>query len=312
MNQTSSEKLFSIVTAILAVWLIIKLFWVVIEYAFLPTQGIDMNESNIKGKLYYRYKFATDKQQVVKPKKPAPTKPQVKLPSLDDYKLVGVYIDDQDAIVTLTKANKSFVLTRGDKVDGYTLVDADKESAIFKKDKKKYSIKIAKKLKSTTSNQNPSNTTQPAPAKTNGRINSQQRATPPNSNPSAPSSEGSANTPSLSQGNASSQNNGPIGIPREAINSYMEDPTKLRSDIGLRAVAKDGVIVGYKVRFVRSSSPLGKAGLLRGDIIKSVNGEDVSNPSAAMGALKNIKNADSATIKIIRANQEKELEYEIR
>ena len=312
MNQTSSEKLFSIATIILAVWLVIKLFWVIIEYAFLPTQGVNMNESSVKGKLYYRYKFATDKQQVVQPKKLTPVEPKVKLPSLDDYKLVGVYIDDQDAIVTLTKSSKSFVLTRGDKVDGYTLVDADKESAIFKKDKKKYSIKIEKKSKNRSSSKGTNSSTKPASVGTNKRANPEQKATPPNPNPATSTPGDATSSPVSSSSGSSSQNSGPLGISREAINSYMEDPTKLRSDIGLRAVARDGVIIGYKVRFVRSSSPLGKAGLQRGDIIKSVNGEDVSNPSAAMGALKNIKNADSATIKIIRANQEKELEYEIK
>jgi len=288
MNQTSNEKLFSIITIILAVWLVVKLLWVVVEYTFLPTQGIDMNQSTVKGKLYYRYKFATDKQQVVvQVKKSTPAKPQVKLPSLDDYKLVGVYIDDQDAIVTLTKASKSFVLSRGDKVDGYTFVDADKESAIFKKDKKKYSIKMVKKANKTTVGQSTNAATQPTSANSNSQTNSRRRETHPSPNPAISSPEGSTSSPTASQSNTSSPSSGPIGISREAITSYMEDPTKLRSDIGLRAVARDGAIIGYKVRFVRSSSPLGKAGLQRGDIIQSVNGEDVSNPSAAMGALKN-------------------------
>ena len=122
----------------------------------------------------------------------------------------------------------------------------------------------------------------------------------------------SVESPVSSSNNTSSQNGGPVGISRKEINEYMMDPAKLRSDIGLRVVAKDGAIVGYKIRFIRSSSPLGRTGLQRGDIIKSINGEDVSDSSVAMKALQNIKNADSATITIIRSNQEKELEYEIK
>jgi len=310
MNQISSEKLFSVATLILGIWLVIKLFWVIVEYMVLPLEGVNINTGGAKSNLNYRYKFATNVQQIVKPQPTTPTKIEPKLPSLDDYKLVGIYVDDEDVIVTLNKSGKSFILSKGDNIDGYVLVGGKIDEAYFKKDKKKYSVKMQKK--STLKSSAPVNPP-PKGISPTGKGEVDLKDKPSNEKvPGEVRPDGGGGNPSNSGGASKPVSTGPKSISRASIDNYMENPTKLRSDIGLRAVAKDGSIVGYKVRFVRSSSPLGSIGLKRGDIIKSVNGEDVSNPAAAMGALKNIKNADSATIRIIRENQEKELEYEIK
>lgn len=306
MNQISSEKLFSVATLVLAIWLAIKLFWVVIAYMFLPLEGTNIDTGGAKSNLNYRYKFATNVQQIVKSKEPVPVKKEPKLASLDDYKLIGIYVDDEDVIVTLSKSGKSFILSKGEEIDGYELVGGKIDEAYFRKNKKKYIVKMEKKSGPESSKQD-----SPMTHKVDTK-DIEQKSDKKSSGNSDNVESGDEATTRPAEGSGISNDSGPKVLAREAIDNYMQNPTKLRSDIGLRAVAKDGSIVGYKVRFVRSSSPLGSIGLKRGDIIKSVNGEDVSNPAAAMGALKNIKNADSATIKIIRENQEKELEYEIK
>jgi len=70
-------------------------------------------------------------------------------------------------------------------------------------------------------------------------------------------------------------------------------------------------VTGFQVSFVRRGSHFSKLGLQRGDIIKSVNGQEINSYNAAFGIFKEVQNMANMTLVIIRDNKEMELEYEV-
>jgi general secretion pathway protein C len=82
-------------------------------------------------------------------------------------------------------------------------------------------------------------------------------------------------------------------------------------NIGITDLKEGNKVVGFKISFVKRGSPFAKLGLKRGDIIKSVNGEEINSYNAAFNAYGNIKDVENLTLVIIRGKKEMELEYEI-
>lgn len=70
-------------------------------------------------------------------------------------------------------------------------------------------------------------------------------------------------------------------------------------------------IKGFKVNFVKRGSDFSKLGLKRGDIIKSLNGEELTDYNRAFEFYKNIDTVENLTLTIQRGQEEMELNYEI-
>lgn len=281
MNQDSNTKNLSLLIWFLAVAAIIKIAWVAIAYFYLPEDGISRESGRAKSALHYRYKLASDTalQEIKTPV----SRPVAKVPSIKDIKLVGIYSGGADCVVTLLKKGKSHILAKGDDIDGFMLKGASDREAYFEKDDKRYTLKL---FESKTKN--------------NGGAGSIE--------PVAQSSEASPQEEDM----AISTQGGVRQVPRSLLKSYTTDLSKAMKDIGLRPVRREGQKLGYKVRFIRRSSPISKLGLQRGDIIKAINGEDIVDFNGPMSILRNADTIEGLSITVIRKNEEKELEYEVK
>ena len=82
-------------------------------------------------------------------------------------------------------------------------------------------------------------------------------------------------------------------------------------NIGIGEIKEGKDLRGFKINFVRRDSPFAKLGIRRNDVIKSINGQEITSYNAAFGVYKNIKNVDNLSLVIIRGKEEMELEYEI-
>lgn len=285
MNKEFNAKALSVVIIVLSLLVVVKLFWVVVEYAYLPSQGISADSSTAKKSLYYRYRFASN-TALQKIKKVAP-KIVKKAPSIAYLKLVGIYSSADNSIVTILKGTKSYIIARGEDVDGFVLKSTTDNSASFEKAKKEYVLKLYEK-----------------------KLNAISHITP-----SKPSSIAKQTAKRKSKKNkAPVDPDAPRVVSKKLVKEYSTNMNKIMRDIGLSPIRNgNNGFKGYKVRFVRRGSPFADVvGLKRGDIIKAVNGEDIVDLAGPMNMLKNADSIESLTLTIIRGNEEKELEYEVK
>lgn len=279
MKQLFSPSVIRNLILILATMAIVKIVWVALEVTILPARGIEyIKNSDIKS-LYYRTKFASNrvvkKRTVVQPKS-----------DISSFKLLAIYHSSDVTVVTVSKANKSSVLSKGDNIDGYVLDDAMAKVAIFLRDGKRYRLYLTEKMDDSKFKR-----AVRYPKKVVNRPIQKPKSTEP--------------TGEIVQSDDITV------IDKSLIDHYGKNLNDVWKNIGMKEVIKDGHINGFKVNFVKRGSNFSKLGLRRGDIIKSVNGQELNSYNSAFEIYRNIDNIESLTLAIIRGKEEIELNYEI-
>jgi type II secretory pathway component PulC len=102
-----------------------------------------------------------------------------------------------------------------------------------------------------------------------------------------------------------------IVVNRDFLNNQIENEQKLVNDISLREKKQLGNIIGFEILSVTKNSFFDKVNIKKGDIIKSVNNQDVNDYNKLLSLYKNIDDMDLLIIKINRKNKDMELRYEI-
>ena len=68
---------------------------------------------------------------------------------------------------------------------------------------------------------------------------------------------------------------------------------------------------GFKLFSIKPGSIYKKIGLKNGDIIKSINGIDLSSPDKALEAYQRLRSADKLSLDIVRRGKKESLDYTI-
>ncbi len=284
MKNFLSKKLKTLIY-IFSIVVFVKLIWIITSYLFLPTSGVEHIKDVKLKNLYYRIKLARKLPQqkkaptkVVKIVKKAPP-PVV---SMKGIKLLGIYSSKETLVVTVSKNRKSKVLAKGEDIDGFKLISGGRDFAIFKKSNREFKLSLkGSKIK------NPSSIKViKEKHKKNHKKDSKSKK-------------------------IIKRDDGERVISKGLLTSYTKDIDKVWRDIGIGEHKKNGVLDGFIVNFVKRGSDFEKLGLKRGDILKSINGEELNSYNSAFSFYKEIGNIDSLTLGIVRNNQEMELEYEI-
>jgi len=74
---------------------------------------------------------------------------------------------------------------------------------------------------------------------------------------------------------------------------------------------EDGRVVGVKLYGIRRNSLLGRLGVRNGDMLRTINGFDMTSPDTALEAYSRLRSADKLTLAVKRQNQETTIEYDI-
>ncbi len=279
MKNLFKPENIKIFLAILTFLLIIKLLWFVVQVTWLSAIDIDQAEDQSSKSLYYRVKLTPN--NIAAPQK---TVPQVKkiAGSIKEIKLLAIYSATDIAVVTVEYRNKSKVLASGDKINGFTLEGAGSNYAMFSKNDKNYKVFLAKNTK--------------------GKLNKSSIKSAPASNPKVKAEK--------VLGEVTNEGSTKI-IDRSLLEHYADNMDDIYKNIGIGEIKEGKDLRGFKINFVRRDSPFAKLGIRRNDVIKSINGQEITSYNAAFGVYKNIKNVDNLSLVIIRGKEEMELEYEI-
>ncbi len=101
-------------------------------------------------------------------------------------------------------------------------------------------------------------------------------------------------------------------VRREYVQANLQDMTNLLVSARAIPYIKDGQIQGFRLVNISPGSFYRVIGIQDGDVIKSINGIQLSNPQSLMKIMSDIQNETYFEIKIERMGQDKTLRYYIR
>ena len=284
MKHLFKAERMKLLILVLSVVLFVKLVWVVVAFLWLPTSGVDYSEERGPQNLYYRVRVpSNDQLQKVEKPKVAPQG------SIKDIDLLGIYSASDITVVTVRHKGKTKVLSKGEMINGFVLEGAGSDFATFSKEEKLYNVTLIKPKK---------NSKGTGSIKTvNGPDGMQQK-------------EANAGQGQMPSGEIVDTGDRKI-IDKSLLTHYTTNMDEIFKDIGIQDMKEGDRVTGFQVSFVRRGSHFSKLGLQRGDIIKSVNGQEINSYNAAFGIFKEVQNMANMTLVIIRDNKEMELEYEV-
>ncbi len=280
MKQLFKPHIFKNIFLLLALLFFVKLVWFLFTWFLLPANGIDHVVQKGGKALYYRVKLTPNEMSA--PKKPT-KKPTKQTGSIDDIILLALYHAKENTVITVSHKGKTKVLSRGEDIDGFVLESAGRNFAIFSKHEKSYKVMLFK-----------------GKAKAQGGIQSHSRHMRSVTEEKEKKVVGEV----VDAGDRKV-------VDRSLVEYYAKNLDDVYKNIGIGEMKKNGRLQGFQITFVRKDSPFSKLGVQRGDVIKSINGQEINSYNAAFSIYKNIGNLDNMTLVIQRGNEEMELEYEV-
>lgn len=102
-----------------------------------------------------------------------------------------------------------------------------------------------------------------------------------------------------------------IKLKRALIEEAMADVNDLMQQVKVRPYMEKGNAAGLILSGIKPNSIFRKMGLRNGDIIKGVEGEEITSMDDALGFYTKLKSASAATLQIKRRGRLRDLEYSI-
>ena len=199
-------------------------------------------------------------------------------------KLLGILKDagGLNSIAIINMDNGTVSIKLGGEKNGLKLISLDELSAVVEKDRKKYTITIEKgSTIANTAQTKKGNAPQPA----------------------------AAVKPNASQSSGTNIN---VNLNRDEVRSELKDLNKVLQSALVSPFYNDGQFLGYRVTRLRDDSPLRKLGLLPGDTITRINGNELKSPELLFNMLSQVDDISAISIDMIRNTEKKTIFVEIQ
>lgn len=102
-----------------------------------------------------------------------------------------------------------------------------------------------------------------------------------------------------------------FGINRTLVDRLLANQAALMSAARVIPHEEDGHVVGVKIYGIRRSSLLGHLGIQNGDMLRTLNGFDLTDPTAVLDAYSRLRTSDSLSISMVRRGQPVTVDYAI-
>jgi len=266
------KRLWPLVLIVLAV----KMLWFLVGIVWLPSTGVQQSEAITPKALYYRVKLGPNEAS-------APTTKQESFQragSIKDIRLLAIYNASDATVVTVEHQNKTKVLAKGESINGFVLEGAGSNYATFSKNAKIYQINLI--------------------------VSTEGKGSIKNASPSETAAVSVQNV----QGEVVDAGDHKL-VDRSLLEHYSKNMADLEKNIGVKEIKQGNKLTGFSISFIRKGSLFEKLGVQRGDVIKTINGQQIDSYNAAMDIYKNLSSMDNMTLVIQRGKEEMELEYEV-
>lgn len=102
-----------------------------------------------------------------------------------------------------------------------------------------------------------------------------------------------------------------FSINRTLVDRLLANQAALMSAARVIPHEEDGHVVGVKIYGIRRSSLLGHLGIQNGDMLRTLNGYDLTDPTAVLDAYGRLRTADSLSISMMRRGAPVTVDYAI-
>lgn len=101
-------------------------------------------------------------------------------------------------------------------------------------------------------------------------------------------------------------------IPRTFVDKILKNQAQIMSAARIVPHEENGRMLGVKLYGIRRNSLLGKLGLQNGDLLRTINGFEMSSPDTALEAYARLRSANNLTVAIVRRGQPTNLDYDVQ
>lgn len=98
-----------------------------------------------------------------------------------------------------------------------------------------------------------------------------------------------------------------VKLPKATVDALLADPMAVAKGARVVPAIKNGVASGYKLYAIRPSSMYARLGLMNGDTLTAVNGEDLTTPDKALETYTKVRTASELKLDITRRGQPMQL-----
>jgi general secretion pathway protein C len=103
-----------------------------------------------------------------------------------------------------------------------------------------------------------------------------------------------------------------FNIQRSLVDKVLANQGSLMRTARVIPHEENGRVVGVKLYGIRRNSLLGRLGIRNGDMLRTINGFDMTSPDSALEAYSRLRSADKLTLAVKRQNNEMTIEYNIQ
>ena len=102
-----------------------------------------------------------------------------------------------------------------------------------------------------------------------------------------------------------------FNIQRGLVDKVLANQGSLMKSARVIPHEENGRVVGVKLYGIRRNSLLGRLGVRNGDMLRTINGFDMTSPDTALEAYSRLRTADKLTLAVKRQNKEISIDYNI-
>lgn len=102
-----------------------------------------------------------------------------------------------------------------------------------------------------------------------------------------------------------------FNIQRGLVDKVLANQGSLMKSARVIPHEEDGRVIGVKLYGIRRNSLLGRLGVRNGDMLRTINGFDMTSPDTALEAYSRLRSADKLTLAVKRQNKEMTIDYNI-
>jgi general secretion pathway protein C len=102
-----------------------------------------------------------------------------------------------------------------------------------------------------------------------------------------------------------------FNIQRDLVDKVLANQGAIMKTARVIPHEEDGRVVGVRLYGIRRNSLLGRLGIRNGDMLRTINGFDMTSPDSALEAYTRLRTADKLTLAVKRQNNDMTIEYNI-
>ncbi|HEU4924005.1 MAG TPA: type II secretion system protein GspC, partial [Burkholderiales bacterium] len=134
---------------------------------------------------------------------------------------------------------------------------------------------------------------------------------PPTSDERPPAFKSSLSEEELNQG-ISQVSDTRYTINRQLLDKVLGNQAELMRAARVVPYEENGRVVGVKVYGIRRTALLGKLGIQNGDVLRTINGFDLSSPDSALEAYAKLRETSEFSIAMMRRGTPRTMEYSVK